>query len=651
MAPSVPRFSFKLNKLKIPSLKQISDDLGKDVLKKLSSYSTEYAEILLKHLTTETEVQIVNGCLSESSQRDLEQLESEKAVLQYRSQLRCILDAWTTILLGQPVFPEVNNYLFELREEIFEHFEMFIYELQAYATRKMRAENKQLIQKACSDASQIRNLTEVSIPAELDLLLKNGPNMVPIEARNVSEIKKLMESDIISAAVKFSWDENKVYPLFTQSAGLKIILEQLATQAPSNSKQVEFYATLYEEYKVQYNKLESQLAAAHFIDSKNAQNIVPEGTILTTSDKNLGPVLLPIEWYIEQYKTQSVKGNHVVTKMSADQCINLLKRTIENFRTDLLPLEKIEFKKYFSKSSPDVKVGVLKLVPKIHKLANFDSQSWRSLPSRPIRGAENCPVNPYSIALCKMLQEMHSSLKVLLTSTGIGFPIIYGCDEFSNYIHQVNFDRSTWSMKTLISGDFSDAYTKSSLHDLHASISKLGTLSKWPVHKVNLAKKLAELVFENCYFETPSGILKQTQGFPMGGHSSREGLDNILLSSEVELLSSPLRKALLSFYRMVDDISLVLDGPFSNVRDLLDKMAEVYPQKMPLNIQISFGYSHFLDSHVHNFLQSSQVNRLTTSLAYKPLAKFDYVPFSSNIAPLYKGKYNSPLNLNFMNFI
>ena len=71
MSPIVPRFSFKLYKLKIPTLKGLSDALGKDVFRKLSSYSTEYAEILLKHLTTETEVQIVNGCLSESSQKAL----------------------------------------------------------------------------------------------------------------------------------------------------------------------------------------------------------------------------------------------------------------------------------------------------------------------------------------------------------------------------------------------------------------------------------------------------------------------------------------------------------------------------------------------------------------------------------------------------
>ena len=259
------------------------------------------------------------------------------------------------------------------------------------------------------------------------------------------------------------------------------------------------------------------------------------------------------------------------------------------------------------------------------------------LPSRPIRGAENCPINPYSQALCKMLQEMHLTLKEMLKTRGIGFPLIYGCDEYSENIQGVQFCKKKWSMNILLSGDFSDAYTQSSLSDLQDSISKLGSVAGWSISKISLAKKLSKLVFENCFFETPSGILRQSQGFPMGGHSSREGLDNILLAAEVEILSSTIKNSLLFYYRLVDDISTVVNGEFSLVTSLISKMSELYPNSMPLNIQISFGYSHFLDSHVFNFLQPKSDNRFTTSLAYKPLSRFDYVPFDSNIAPHYKG--------------
>ena len=633
-----PAFKYPISKLIIPTLEPMSRKISKDVRDKLYRYASEFSTILIKHLTGETEVHIEKGSLTEDSHHTLKRLELDMAVLQYSRNLQIILNDWCKQLLGQPVYPEIHNFLFEIAEDIFKSFEAFIYELQNHVNKDMRARNQQLCLQACQRKTKILNLSEAKVSPELDNLFKNGPNSVPSDIHTSSELKNLVEKDLITAAIHFSWDENKVYPLVNQSTGLKSVLEQLLAQAPSNSSQVDFFTTMYEKYEQQMSKFYAQLADSHFIDSTKVQNVIPAGTILSASDKGLGPVLLPIDWYVGQYKEQSVKGKHIVTNMSVDQCIHALKKEIEHFRSNLATDERTVLKEYFSNSSPDFRVGVLKLIPKIHKLSSFDNQAWKKLPSRPIRGAENCPVNPYSKALCKMLQEMHTTLRALLPMQGTSFPLIYGCDEYSDNIQQVVFDHSTWSRKTLISGDFSDAYTKSSLHDLQNSIAKLGPVANWPGHKISLAQKLAKLVFENCYFETPSGILRQSQGFPMGGHSSREGLDNILLSREVDLLSDPISKDLLFYYRLVDDISLALDGDFSKVIALLRKMAEVYPHEMPLNIQISFGYSHFLDSHVYNFLQSTSSNGFTTSLAYKPLSKFDYVPFSSNISPLYKGR-------------
>ena len=77
---------------------------------------------------------------------------------------------------------------------------------------------------------------------------------------------------------------------------------------------------------------------------------------------------------------------------------------------------------------------------------------------------------------------------------------------------------------------------------------------------------------------------------------------------------------------------------FTNISTAIDVglvkrllLAQFYPNSMPLNVQISVGY---------NILQENQVNKCTTSLSYKPLSKFDYVLFNSNIDSEYKGKTN-----------
>ena len=644
MHSNLPAYKFELDKLIVPTLVTISLAVARITRVKIYQYSVIYATTLLKHLENETEVQLVNGELTDESKVLLNLIESEMEVLQYNKCLNNIVGPWEKMLGGQPVQPEVAIQISKCAKNVVLDFEVFIYELQSRAINNRRILNNSLCNSVCKSSTRILNLTKFKIPDELTKALTNGTNFVPLDSLKINELKDYIEKDLVNAAVNFFRENNKIYPLINNTASLKTILEQLISQTPSNSPQIDFYTNMYNQYVGHKQEFIDQLSNGHFIDAPKTQSLLPPGTILAESDKGLGPCMLPIEWFIEQYKVQSLKGSHVLTTMSNDQCINFLKHSIDVFRSKLCTEGKMILKQYFHNSNPNFRVGVLKLVPKIHKLSKFDCESWKILPSRPIRGAENCPINPYSQALCKMLQDMHLTLEKTFKDAGIAFPAIYGCDEFSKKIHAIQYNKSVWSLNTLVSGDFSDAYTKSRLIDLQESIKKLGHLAGWPQPKVVLANELSKLVFENCYFETPSGIMRQSQGFPMGGHSSREGLDTILLSSEFEILSNIIDKNLHHYVRLVDDISLAINGPFHSVRIVLQEMARFYPTAMPLNVQISFGYSHFLDSHVYNLLQPSHVNHLTTTLAYKPLSKFEYVPFNSNIAPCYKGK---PKNINW----
>ena len=59
---------------------------------------------------------------------------------------------------------------------------------------------------------------------------------------------------------------------------------------------------------------------------------------------------------------------------------------------------------------------------------------------------------------------------------------------------------------------------------------------------------------------------------------------------------------------------------------------------MPLNVQISYRYSRFLDLHVYNMRDgtSSASYKLVTNLAYKDHSTFTYTPETSNIHQKYK---------------
>ena len=218
------------------------------------------------------------------------------------------------------------------------------------------------------------------------------------------------------------------------------------------------------------------------------------------------------------------------------------------------------------------------------------------------------------------------------------FPVITGCDEFSSRVKELRLDRSKMMQTTFLSADFGDAYTETGISSLQASIRLIGEKIGVDYHEIDLMVKLVNLVFSNCYFFTPFGLYKQTRGMPMGDYSSRDSLDLHLVKSEYEILLelSKLSSSIHLYCRLVDDISVIIQGDFSTVRLVLQKMSLCYPQ-MPLNIQISFGYSRYLDLHMYNMeFEDQEFYSPSTVLACKDISSFTYTPIYSNIHKSYK---------------
>ena len=151
----------------------------------------------------------------------------------------------------------------------------------------------------------------------------------------------------------------------------------------------------------------------------------------------------------------------------------------------------------------------------------------------------------------------------------------------------MSLDSSKYSRTVILTADFGDAFTETQIPRLQESISVIGYLVIYSKHKIDLLISLVDLVFSNCYFCTPTGLYRQSKGMPMGDYSSRDSLDVDLTRSEFEIISIvntlPLKVHL--YCRLVDDISVVTQGDFKDVIELLSVMADRYPT-MPLNVQI-----------------------------------------------------------------
>ena len=85
----------------IPTLEAMSQAMVRDLREKYYKFASDYSKVLTKHLTTETEVTIVNGKLSENDATTLQKLELDFEVLQYKEQIHSLAAPWKCRLNGQ----------------------------------------------------------------------------------------------------------------------------------------------------------------------------------------------------------------------------------------------------------------------------------------------------------------------------------------------------------------------------------------------------------------------------------------------------------------------------------------------------------------------------------------------------------------------
>ena len=130
--------------LNIPSLEMICRNLQTNIIKELRAYSHEFKLMLTKHLTTETEVQIVDGLVTAESDAILQILGIEWGMLQYRNRLLLILTRWKNKLCGQPINQFTGGQIDSNIEDIINKFEDYIYEIQSSALKTMRSKDNAL---------------------------------------------------------------------------------------------------------------------------------------------------------------------------------------------------------------------------------------------------------------------------------------------------------------------------------------------------------------------------------------------------------------------------------------------------------------------------------------------------------------------------
>ena len=210
METSLPRFSLPWDKFEVPSLSELGRVTAKQIRKRIYGYVKIYSALLLKHLSSETEVLIQHGRFDDESGRVLSKLEFELGILQYRDHLQDILKEWSDIIGGQPLLQAVHDKIIVMKSDIVSEFEEYIYKLQAIVIKNRHFKDNLLCKNVCKSRYGILNLSSINIPSELEEYLANGSNFVPNSAMPINELKSLIEKDLVDAAIGYFRDKNKI---------------------------------------------------------------------------------------------------------------------------------------------------------------------------------------------------------------------------------------------------------------------------------------------------------------------------------------------------------------------------------------------------------------------------------------------------------
>ena len=526
--------------------------------------------------------------------------------------------------------------------------------------------------KKCKTGMKTFNFTENNIPKETTKLLDKGLNFVPKVVPTVESINKDFNTYVNEIIIgTYEGKTKKKVQLGTNKVNLSNyshneIMSIICMQPDCTGEIVETLNDFISEaFKNKNDLIRSQIKTKckhkrieiFDIDGNTTgryrcihrdkcryaemyEKLEIDDSFVSAADKGIGTTILPKAWYVKEFDLLKENTNYEFTEMNSEKCIKWLLEKCNEFIKELNENENKIFKELFKKEHGEHKVACIRLIGKVHKLKCKPSFSVHNeVPSRIVRGGEQCPINPYSKTLKELLTEILTDLKNnfnRICNENRKFPLIIGCEEMEGILKDVVLPAKKTFKTLLITSDFKDAFVNATLEQLIEAVKKACAWLNYDKSKQSLIIKLAILCITTCTFETPDGVAISKNGYPIGGHSSCECLNVTLAVSEIDaILTMPTdNNTLISIVRLVDDVNYIFNGDFDEIIAILKHFGSMYPNIL-LNVQISPRISTFLDYKIFNLFYGQE--KLITSLSRKELNNYNYVLPSSNVVKSYKG--------------
>jgi hypothetical protein len=327
---------------------------------------------------------------------------------------------------------------------------------------------------------------------------------------------------------------------------------------------------------------------------------------IVNSDKNLGPVILNTDTYINLIKTH-LNDNNTYHKIpfSQEYIIRMVKVNYEKLLDKInlhlnLPLNTKKFIKELN-----LKLPLFHCLPKLHK-------GLSNLKSRPIVGAHSWITTNISKFISIELQK-YECISVLKDNFSL-IPLIEGTD----------IDTDTF----LVTIDITALYT-------NINIQRLLFILEEKTHEP-IFIEIVKFICVNNYFLFNNSVYHQVNGLAMGTNCA-PWLANLYLDHTFDEWFRNNEK-ITKFKRYLDDVFFLYSGVETDLLDDLERINNIIP-----GIKITYKYSKtnidFLDLTV-----IKENNQLIIKSYCKELSKFLYIPpFSHHSPSVIKGFIKSEL--------
>ena len=382
----------------------------------------------------------------------------------------------------------------------------------------------------------IYNFTDKKISDEVKELFKNGVNSVPRFRLSSYDVKKRVEEALLNYLrqfrSKYSWryiNEEDVLNWLEGAMKLEGISENLEFY----QRVKEGYKGLMEEIKLLYGTGEGK----GMTEDELRKKLEVEGTIIVHCDKNLGMSMFSLETMRKADEKLMEQLGATAVEEGKKEVLEEVFAKIRSFE-ESLDDDQIEYLDFVYQdrdvSRCEIIFPFLRSTHKIQKMTakEIEEKDLSSLKFRPVVDSKRWATRGYAELMMKMLRKAVAEI-LDLAGPIMGEMKVKNGWEFSSEVKEYEFQEKFGIM---LSCDIQEAYSNVTAVMIKTSIEVVCKFLGYEEWRKDLMKKIIDLVLDNNYVETSTGIYLFKPVLPMGYKCSGECLDIVGVAGEITKL-------------------------------------------------------------------------------------------------------------------